>query len=491
VTAPPAPTVNGAYFGTIGGNAGTFALWVRADGTGVFLGFARAARAALVSREVVIDSDRHFRVSITASGGATVTASTPPVAAADVEYVIDGTIAINGTVSGTVSGGLSGVLAAPAGASTGATASLAGVYQAGASGSSASSLTLIGPAGDAYVLTTSGATADAGKGTINASGEISVTTDNNARVSGTVSAQDSTIAMTLAPATGAAISFGGANNDARTSDEKLANISTRSQTGTTTNTLIAGFVITGDRAKPVLVRAIGPTLGTFGVSGSLPAPRLEIFKSGSATAVATGNDWGSASNATAIAAAATRVGAFALGTTSRDAALLLSLEPGAYSAVVTSQTTASGIALVEVYDATEGGIPRNQRIINIATRATAGAGENALIAGFVINGTVPKRVLVRGIGPTLGQFGVTGALTRPLLTINSGATELATNSGWSTSADAATIATESVRVGAFALGATSQDAAIVIYLQPGAYTASVTGVGGATGVALIEVYELP
>ena len=95
------------------------------------------------------------------------------------------------------------------------------------------------------------------------------------------------------------------------------------------------------------------------------------------------------------------------------------------------------------------------------------------------------------MGPGLAQFGVGGVLARPQLTVNSGTTVLATNSGWSTSPDAATIAASSTQVGAFAFPAASQDAALIINLAPGAYTAQVAGVGNTTGVALVEVYELP
>jgi hypothetical protein len=147
--------------------------------------------------------------------------------------------------------------------------------------------------------------------------------------------------------------------------------------------------------------------------------------------------------------------------------------------------------LVEVYDATIGVIPTAQRVVNIATRATAGTGDSTLIAGFYVSGTVPKRVLIRGVGPSLAQFGVTGVLARPQLSVAAGATELAQNAGVATSADIAGIVAASAQVGAFALVANSQDAAILINLAPGAYTARVSGVGATTGAALIEVYEVP
>ena len=440
-----ARSIAGSYFGAFGGNGGTFSLLIRADRTGVFLGFARAAKIALVSRDVVVNSSGRFRFATASAAGST-TASAFGTAAADPEYIIDGSIAADGAVSGSVSG-LNLTLSAPAAAVTGVTAPVAGFYQAGASGASATSYTIIGAAGDAFVITVTGTTADAGKGTVDASGAISGTTDNNARIAGTVQAATAAINVSVTPAAGAALTFVGANNDARADTERFFNISTRSQTGTAAGSLIVGFVISGDKPKPVLVRAIGPTLGSFGVSGALSSARLEVFKG--STSLAVGNDWGAGTTADAIAAAATRVGAFALPANSKDAALLLTLAPGDYSAVVTGQAGATGIGLVEVYDATLGAIPRDQRIVNLSTRAIAGnTSDTILIAGFVVTGSVPKRVLIRGVGPALTQFGVAGALARPSLAVFSGSTVLAQNAGWTTTADTSAITAAAQQSGA-------------------------------------------
>ena len=488
----PASRSPGAYFGSFAANGGPFAMFIRPNRTGAFLGYARVGGIPLVVREFVIESDGTFRFSaVVFNALPSVVVSTepgrPPVAAAESQYTISGTIGADGSLAGSVSG-LNLSFSAPATTATGATQSLAGFYQAGASGKSANSFTIVGAAGDAFVLTTDGIAADAAKGTIDAAGRLAATSEKNASIVGTLAGQASTIALTATADTGT-VTFEGANNDARTDIEKLINISTRSQTGTTANMLIAGFVIAGTQSKPVLIRAIGPTLAAFGVAGALPAARLEVFRG--QTSLAVGTDWGAAANFAAIAETAARVGAFALLATSSDASLLLTLAPGAYTAVVTGQGTASGVSLVEVYDATVGAILRTERIINIATRATAGTGDNTLIAGFYVAGTVPKRVLIRGVGPSLTQFGVAGVLSRPQLFVNSGSTVLTQNAGWTTSPDAADIAIAGTQVGAFALNAGSQDAALIVNLAPGAYTAGVTGVGGTTGVALIEVYEIP
>lgn len=473
-----APSVSGTYFGSFGGSAGSFGLLVRADRTAVFLGYVTGSKVVLLGKDFTVSSSGSFTfsqklASSTASDGEF------PRAAADVDVAVAGVIAADGTVSGSVSS-LNLSFSAPAGATSGSTSAVAGFYQAGSAGNSAQNLTLVGPAGDALVVNIGSAGVDGGRGTVAADGKISVTTAANVSVSGSVSQG----AITL---TSGSTTYAG-SFDSR--NERLLNVSTRSLTGAGGDALIAGFVLTGSEPKPVLIRGIGPTLSAFGVGGALPAVRLEVFR-GQAS-IASGTDWGSATNnPTEVAAVAARVGAFALQANSRDAAMVLNLAPGAYSAVVTGQSGAAGVALVEVYDATAGSIPPAQRVVNIATRSTAGAGDNSLIAGFYVSGAAPKRVLIRGIGPALTQFGVSGALARPQLTVAAGATVLAQNAGLTSSADTAAILAAASQVGAFALPANAADAAILINLAPGAYTAQVSGLGGTTGVALVEVYEVP
>jgi hypothetical protein len=131
---------------------------------------------------------------------------------------------------------------------------------------------------------------------------------------------------------------------------RLINISARTQVGTGNDVLIAGFVIVGASAKQVLLRAVGPTLGVFGVGGVLADPRLTLFQSTSTTAISTNDNWGQASNAPQIAIAAASVGAFALPLESRDAVLLVTLDPGSYTAQVSGVGNTTGVALVEVYE---------------------------------------------------------------------------------------------------------------------------------------------
>ena len=131
------------------------------------------------------------------------------------------------------------------------------------------------------------------------------------------------------------------------------------------------------------------------------------------------------------------------------------------------------------------------QLANLSTRAFVGSGDNVLIPGLVISGAAPRRVLVRAVGPGLAAFGVAGTLADPVLTVFRGSSAIATNDNWQEQANGAAIATAGVETGAFALAAGSRDSALVLTLEPGAYTCRVAGAGSTTGVALVEVYLLP
>lgn len=266
---------------------------------------------------------------------------------------------------------------------------------------------------------------------------------------------------------------------------RMVNLSVRTTAGAGANTLIVGFVVNGTGPRSLFLRAVGPTLATFGVGGALADPRLTVY-SGDAV-LATNDDWSNASNAATIATTAAAVGAFALPAGSLDAALLTTFSPGGYTAQVAGAGGATGVALLEAYDA-GGGV--GARLANVSARSAVTAGAGVLIAGLVVNES-SRAVLVRGLGPALDVFGVTGTLANPQLRIYQGTQLVAENNDWSTAGDAALIAAAAQRVGAFALPAGSRDAALRLTLPPGAYTAQVSGVGGTAGVALVEVYEVP
>jgi hypothetical protein len=270
---------------------------------------------------------------------------------------------------------------------------------------------------------------------------------------------------------------------------RLANISSRAFVGVGADVEIAGFVIAGPlgTTKQVLVRGIGPALAQFGVIGPLAQPVLTLFDS-NGNQVASNTGWNTAPNAAQVAAAFTATGAFALPLDSADSAILTGLPPGAYTAEISGLNSKTGVALAEVYEVSKG----DPELINISTRAFVGAGSGVEIGGFIVTGTQPAKVLIRAVGPTLSQFGVTGTLANPVLSVvDSSGNTVASNTGWSTDSNAATIASEIAAVGAFSLPQGSADCALLLTLQPGAYTAVVSGANGASGVALVEIYQAP
>lgn len=266
-----------------------------------------------------------------------------------------------------------------------------------------------------------------------------------------------------------------------TGTAKLVNVATRVQVGGVAGTPISGFVLGGIGSKKMVTRAVGPTLTTFNVSGALTDPSLTIVASGST--IASNDNWTPADSA-AFAA----VGAFGLNTGSRDAAIVTTLNAGVYSAVVGSGGS-SGVTLLEVYDADPAA--SSARLVNASTRAYVGSGEQGLIPGFVIMGDGAIKLLLRAVGPTLADFGVTGELVNPQINVYSGATIIASNDNWSSAANATAMAEAAVSAGAFTLAPGSRDAAMILELRAGAYTVAVSGVNGSTGTALLEFYVLP
>ncbi|MBL9203722.1 MAG: DUF1800 family protein, partial [Opitutaceae bacterium] len=268
-------------------------------------------------------------------------------------------------------------------------------------------------------------------------------------------------------------------------DARLINLASRADVGTGGNILFCGFTIAPGANKTVLIRAVGPTLSGFGVSGALADPRLELYSNN--TLIQSNDNWAAADGATFAS-----VGAFSLPAGSKDAALVATLAPGGYTAQVSGVGGGVGVALVEVYEVGSTG----PRMTNLSTRAVVGTGDHVLIPGVVINpGSGTRRLLVRAVGPTLAGFGVTGTLADPTLVVKdaAGAT-LASNDNWGvpigSAASGAALALVSGQAGAFALPADSKDAAVLVDLAPGSYTVQVSGVNATTGVSLVELYDV-
>lgn len=265
---------------------------------------------------------------------------------------------------------------------------------------------------------------------------------------------------------------------------RLINVSARGFSGVGGQALTVGFVVGGTGAESTLVRAVGPTLSNFGVTGVLADPQLTLFDS-NRNVLATNDNWGGTA---ALSTAFAETGAFALPAASLDSAVLSSLPLGAYTADVQGANGGTGVVLLEVYDADTVPAP-TAHYVNVSVRGLAGSGSNVLTVGFVIAGPSSKTVLIRAIGPALTGFSVSGALADPQLTVfDTNQNVVGFNGNWGgTAALQAAFGT----VAAFSLPAASRDSALLITLLPGAYTAQVSSAGGSTGIALLEVYEMP
>jgi uncharacterized delta-60 repeat protein len=277
---------------------------------------------------------------------------------------------------------------------------------------------------------------------------------------------------------------------------RLINVSARAVV-TSTDPLIGGLVIAGGGPKSVLLRAVGPTLGTLGAPDPIPDPQLLLYNSSGQVMISAGS-WGGNS---ALAGIFAELGAFPLAADSADAAVVTTLSTGAYTVnVAEGAAGVGGTALFEVYDADDNPLSLPQRIVNLSGRAGV-TPSNLLIGGFYIDGSAPKTVLIRGDGPALAGLGVTDPLAAPVLQIFDGNGNLiAQNSAWGTpdtvsalypAASASSVAAAAASCGAFALASGSNDTAVLLTLPPGGYTAQISTANGTSGTALFEVYELP
>jgi outer membrane protein assembly factor BamB/subtilisin family serine protease len=282
---------------------------------------------------------------------------------------------------------------------------------------------------------------------------------------------------------------------------RIVNLSARADVGTGANILIAGFVISGSGSKGMVLRGVGPTLGAapFNVPGALAQPQLTLINPATGSTITMGTAWG---GGTTLANYFTQVGAFALPAASADAAVYETLAAGPYTSEISGVNSTTGVALAEIYDTDPGSTAAS--LVNLSARADVGTGANILIAGFVIEGTQPAKVLLRGIGPALASapFNVPGALAQPSIGLyDSTSTLISSDTGWGnlpvagTSAVQAAVrqatASDMSGAGAFNLPGGSADSAMVATLPAGSYTLELSGVGSATGVGLIEIYLMP
>jgi YVTN family beta-propeller protein len=253
---------------------------------------------------------------------------------------------------------------------------------------------------------------------------------------------------------------------------RLGAISTRMQVLTGDNVLIGGFIVGGSTPKTVVVRARGPSLASAGISNFLANPLLQlVFGDGT---VLTNDDWQSAGNAADIQASG-----FAPAD-AHESAILVTLQPGPYTAIVSGSGGGTGVGLVEVFEVDH---PENP-MAGISTRGFVSTGDGVMIGGIIIQGDAPQTVIVRARGPSLASQGVANPLANPLLQLVASDGTVLANDDWQSAGNAAQIQSSGFAP------ADPRESAILVTLNPGAYTAIVSGVGGATGVGLVEVFAV-
>ena len=271
----------------------------------------------------------------------------------------------------------------------------------------------------------------------------------------------------------------------------ITNFSTRALVQTGQNVMIGRFVVEGTGPKRVIIRAIGPELMHYGITNALDNPRLELHN-GTGALIATNDDW----QTTILGGIITSSQVSAIQnsghvpTAASESAIIADLQPGNYMVIVRGVNNTTGVALVEVSDLSPGAV---LKLGNISTRSFVQTGQNVMVGGFVVQGTGPKRVIIRAIGPELTQQGITNVLANPKLELyNRTGVLIGSNDNWQTTILGGVITTNQVneiQSSGHAPTAASESA-IIANLQPGNYTAVVRGVGNTTGVARLEVYGL-
>lgn len=256
---------------------------------------------------------------------------------------------------------------------------------------------------------------------------------------------------------------------------EFQNISARAHVFTGEQVLIGGFIVAGAEKKNVLVRGIGPSLARFGITTPLLDPTLEL-RDQTGTLIASNDNWKETQQS--------QIAATGLAPSNDlESAIFASASPGAYTVILQGRNMTTGIGLVEIFDLDENA---NAELTNISARGFVGPGNDVLIGGIIIRRPLdaPARVLVRAVGPSLAGSGVVGALADPKLSLFDGnGNVIATNDDWRDTQQSELFATGLAPLD-------DRESAILAVLAPGSYTAVVAGKGGATGLALVEFYDL-
>lgn len=255
----------------------------------------------------------------------------------------------------------------------------------------------------------------------------------------------------------------------------LVNISTRMRVGNGQSVLIGGFIIKGSQSKTLVLRAIGPSLTSSGLTNVLDDPVLEVHDS-AGVVVASNDDWVDGQQASQIQQSGLAP------SDSLESAVLVTLAPGNYTAVVSGYSNSTGNGLVEAYEMDSNAT----RLVNISTRGRVGGVDEPMIGGLIAQGGA-KKVIIRALGPSLGvgANAVVGALADPVLELRDGSGNLvAVNDDWAISSQVAEILASTIPP------VNPKESAIVATLGGGNYTAILRGVDGTSGIALVEVFDL-
>ena len=240
--------------------------------------------------------------------------------------------------------------------------------------------------------------------------------------------------------------------------------------------MIGGFIITGNAAKEVVLRGIGPSLPDFGLPERLQDPVLEL-RSSNGSLIMRNDNWKD-DQRTQIE------GTVFQPTDDRESVIVATLQPAAYTAILTGKNGTTGVGLVEVYD---NNAAADSELANISTRGFVQLGPNVMIGGFILgNNTDPTHIAIRGIGPSLSQFGLTNLLADPTLTLHDeNGTILISNDDWT---DDPVTATELTTRGLAPQH--PKESGIFTLLPPGPFTAILGGKNGGIGIGLVEIYNL-
>lgn len=363
--------------------------------------------------------------------------------------------------------------------------SVLGVYDSAFSG-------LVLPDGRLFACLSKGTTQTVGSVNLGSGSSFALTAGSSAQIDGKFADSSmlvsGTVSGSLVPGqVAAAMSTGPELTDA-----SIRGLSTRGWVGTGDRVMIAGFAVHSSSSTPVLLKATGPSLAGS-VAQPLANPRMYVYTSSGAALHSLDSD--DYQFTAALAAAFKNIG-LPLPASTVEAASAGNLSSGAYAAVIDGVGGATGNAMIEVYDGSSAEAYKTNRIHAISTRAYVGTGDASLIAGFVIEGNMPAKVVIQAIGPTLLSYdpklGAANVLQDPVLRLIrlTDSTVLRENDDWTVGNEARIVDESVLRGGANNLSSASKDAAMVVSLPPGVYGAVVSGKNGGTGIALIQVYEV-